>query len=382
MADITTNANLHIFKSSNFQNPSTRHLASSQTRHLEKSGDFFSFLYTVNSRISLTVVFFLLLKTSFGLTTLPSEALPEADAAVILETLFIGAPAPAGADAGVPAVVTIPLKRVGRLFMIEATIDKETGNFLFDTGSQQLLLNSIYFRKYMTRDEVAASGTTGAVGRVCRTQVKQIDISGFKNDNVQANVTDLGHLENRRKVKIFGLFGFGLLKNTEVVIDAARNQMKIYRLDRSGNRLSAAEREFKSDITQKAVLDHNVLYLQGTVAGKSLSFCFDTGAETNVVSNFLPKKVMSTITISSQSCMNGVASTCADVLYGKMTDFSIGTQSFAGMQVIITDLESMAASFDHAIDGMLGFDFLERGVISVNLMTGMFKMSVAKGGKP
>ena len=281
-----------------------------------------------------------------------------------------------------PEVVTIPLKRVGRLFMIEARIDNETGNFLFDTGSQQLVLNSIYFRKYMSADAVTGGGVTGVVGAVSRTRVKHLNVSGILNDDIMADVTDLGHLENRRGVKIFGLFGFAIFKNLEVVIDANHNQLKLYRLERNGKRHSSTDSEFPFDLTQKAELYHDILFLQASIGGKLLDFCFDTGAESNVISNWLPGKVMDKVTIERRSTLNGVGSARADVLYGKLNDFIIGNRQIPGMQVIITSLENMSVSFDHSLDGMLGFDFLEQGIISVNLMTKEVKMAFVKGGKP
>jgi hypothetical protein len=77
-----------------------------------------------------------------------------------------------------------------------------------------------------------------------------------------------------------------------------------------------------------------------------------------------------------------VGSLSADVLYGKLNDFNIVNRQIPGMKVIITSLENMAASFDHSLDGMLGFDFLEQGIISVNLVTKEVKMAFVKGGKP
>lgn len=281
-----------------------------------------------------------------------------------------------------PDVVMIPLKRIGRLFLVEAIIDNETGNFLFDTGSQQLVLNSIYFRKYMSRDEVTGGGVTGAVGNVGRTRIKHLDMSGIINEGIMADVTDLGHLENRRGVKIFGLFGFGMLKNLEVVIDANHNQLKLYRIDRNGNRLSSSDREFHADLSQKAELYRNILFMQASIGDKMLNFCFDTGAESNVISNWLPRKVMDKVTIIRRSTLNGIGTSNADVLYGKLNDFTIGHRQITGMQVIITSLENMAASFNHSLDGMLGFDFLVQGIISINLVTEEVKMDFVRGGTP
>ncbi len=44
--------------------------------------------------------------------------------------------------------IVIPLKQAGRLFLIEARIDDQEGNLIFDTGATGLVLNRTYFRKY------------------------------------------------------------------------------------------------------------------------------------------------------------------------------------------------------------------------------------------
>ncbi|HTX88153.1 MAG TPA: pepsin/retropepsin-like aspartic protease family protein, partial [Bacteroidales bacterium] len=308
---------------------------------------------------------------------------PEPAMFCISKTLLIpGMILGTGPEGAVPTVVTVPLKRVGHLFMIEAVIDNETGNFLFDTGSQQLVLNSIYFRKYMTTEESPGGGVTGSVASGKQAMVKRLDISGILNENIMADVTDLGHLETRRGVKIFGLFGFAMLKNLEIVIDAGHNQLILYRLDHNGQRIGSPEKEFRCDLIQKAELFHNILFLQASVGGKILNFCFDTGAESNVLSSWLPRRVMDQVTIERRSDLSGVGTARLDVLYGKLNDFMLGSHQIPGMQVIIASLENMAASFGHSLDGMLGFDFLEQGVISVNLVTKDVKIAFGKGGKP
>jgi hypothetical protein len=42
-------------------------------------------------------------------------------------------------------VLTIPLKSAGRLFMIEAIIDNQSGNLIFDSGATGLVMNRTYF---------------------------------------------------------------------------------------------------------------------------------------------------------------------------------------------------------------------------------------------
>jgi len=277
--------------------------------------------------------------------------------------------------------VVIPLKRVGRLFLIEAKIDNTVGNFLFDTGAAQLVLNSTYFRKYMTTSGGEGSGITGSTGTILHTQITKLDVAGLMYSNISADVTDLGHIENRRGVKVLGLFGVSMLKGLEMVIDLSHNELRLYRLDKSGNRMPSQNTEFRADITEKVELYHNILFVKARIGGKVLDFCLDTGAESNVLNSFSPKKVLSTVTILRRSDLMGAGSGEAEVLLGKLNDFVLGDRSIPDMQTIIASLDALSATYGYPIDGMLGFDFFEKGQVCINLVKNEMKISFNKSGK-
>lgn len=75
--------------------------------------------------------------------------------------------------------IVIPLKQAGRLFLIEARIDDQEGNLIFDTGATGLVLNRTYFRKYAAYEKPGAGGITGNFSKVHGTIVKEVDASGF-----------------------------------------------------------------------------------------------------------------------------------------------------------------------------------------------------------
>jgi predicted aspartyl protease len=277
--------------------------------------------------------------------------------------------------------VIIPLKRVGRLFLMEARIDDLVGNFLFDTGAAQLVLNSTYFRKYMTINDAEGGGITGSTGAIERTRIKKLDVGGLLYTDLTADVTSLGHIENRRGVKILGLFGLSLLNGLEMVIDVNHNELRLYRLDKTGNRISPLKNEFRTDVTEKVELYHNILFIKVRIGGKPLDFCLDTGAESNVLNSYAPKKVLSTVTILRRSDLMGVGSGEAEVLLGNLNDFVLGEHSIPNMQTIIASLDALSASYGYPIDGMLGYDFFEKGEICINLVKNELKISFSKSGK-
>jgi len=265
--------------------------------------------------------------------------------------------------------VTIPLKRAGRLFLLEGTLDQQTGNFILDTGASGLVLNKTYFRNAICVQDVEGGGVTGSIGEICRLTVKRLQVAEFSYQNISADVIPLGHLENRRGFKILGLFGMSLMKNLEMVIDLPDNQLQLFRLDRNGNRLGGMKQpEMKYDIFQKITEYRNIMFVKATVGGKLLDFCLDTGAESNVFSTDAPKKSLGTVSITRRSNLSGSGQNRGEVLYGTLNDFILGSRQISPMETILCNLTDMARKYEYPIDGMLGYDFFSKGKICINLV--------------
>ncbi|HCE58759.1 MAG TPA: hypothetical protein DER09_13260 [Prolixibacteraceae bacterium] len=274
--------------------------------------------------------------------------------------------------------VVIPLKKAGRLLLIDATVEDQTGNLVFDTGANGLVLNSTYFRNHVRTTGNSTGGITGAVGKVERISVEEMKFGNLKYPKMRADLVNLGHIENRRGVKILGLVGFSMMKNLEIVLNAENGELRLYKLDKSGNRISGKVSAVKPDYNQRIESNGNVLFLKGAIAGKSLNFCFDTGAETNAISSDANKNILSTLTITRRMELKGAGSAKSEVLFGRMNDFSMGGKQITGMETIVTSLFAMSEAYNTKVDGMLGYSFLEQGTISINFVKRQFGINFKK----
>lgn len=275
--------------------------------------------------------------------------------------------------------VTIPLKRAGRLFLIEAKVDNQVGNLVFDTGASGLVINSTYFRDHVKWGGVASHGVTGAVGTVDQITIGKIEFADLRYKNLRADVANLGHIENRRGVKILGLIGFGMMRNLEIVIDPINSTLKLFRIDKAGNRLNSKLPGFKADYSQKIDGNSNILFLKGIIGGKELNFCFDSGAETNAISSNSNKKIMSTLTITRRAALKGAGSAGLEVLFGRMNDFNLGNQPISDMETVITNLDGLSEAYGTHIDGMLGYSFMQHGILCINFVNRQFGFRFMKG---
>jgi len=275
--------------------------------------------------------------------------------------------------------VIVPLKRAGRLFLIEARVDGQTGNFVFDTGARELVLNSTYFRNYLKTGKVNSAGITGDVGMVEQITAGKIEIADLMFKNTIADLANLGHIENQRGVKILGLIGFNMLKDFEIIIDPVNGELILFRIDKSGKRLNNSLPDFKPDYSQKIEGNTGILFLQGSIGGKTLKFCFDTAAETNVICSSCNRSIMNTLTITRRSKLKGAGSSVSEVMFGRMNDFKIGNQSIGNMETVITNLYPLREAYNTTINGILGCSFLEHGTVCVNFMNNKVGIRFKKG---
>jgi len=274
--------------------------------------------------------------------------------------------------------VIIPLKRAGRLFLIEAKVDGETGNLVFDTGANGLVLNNTYFRNYLKSGKTVSGGITGSVGNVEQISIGKIEIADLTYLNLRADAVNLGHIENRRGIKILGLIGFSMMRDFEIVIDSRNNELKLFRIGKTGKKLKNSLSEFKADHTQKIEGNTNILFLKGKISGKILNFCFDTGAETNAICSDCNRSIMNTLTITRRSGLSGAGAAGSEVLFGRMNDFAIGNKQLPDMETIITNLDALSEAYGTHIDGMLGYSFLEQGIVCINFARKQFSIRFTK----
>jgi predicted aspartyl protease len=267
---------------------------------------------------------------------------------------------------------SIPFSRAGNLILIRAKADSTEGNFILDTGAPGLVLNITYFRDYpVTTDATAEqSGITGAVASVKRTQVNQLSFACVSASVITADLVNLGHIENAKGVKIFGLIGLSLLKRFEMIIDYENSMIHLHRASRKKNEPSANPLLKDTDAyhTIPFELWNDKLVVRTMMAGKKLRLVIDTGAESNVLDSRLPDKIFENLEIVRRIKLTGAGSAKVDAVYGNLDNLSIGNQSTGRMPFIITNLEKTCLADASCIDGILGFDFLSLHKIGFNFV--------------
>lgn len=267
--------------------------------------------------------------------------------------------------------LVIPIKRINRLLLIEARVDTLVGNFILDTGAPGLVLNNTYFRKYSVSSDLIATNAANAIaGPVRNTWVNEFEVKELRIEQLKAGLTELGHIENRTNTRILGLLGVSILKSFAVTLDLHENVLILQRTDREGNVKHTVESLKGKEPLNKSTLKlvNNSILLPTTIAGKKLLFCLDTGAETNVLSSTAPKRVLSGFTIAQRSTLLGTGGVQVEVLVGHLEKLSIGTSTYFKMKTVVSNLEGLGIAIGEPIHGMIGYDLLTKGIVSINFV--------------
>lgn len=263
--------------------------------------------------------------------------------------------------------IELPIKKAGNLLLIEARIDGVLGYFILDTGAPYLVLNQTYFRNFKLESGQEISDVNGLAGAQQVTTVEKLEIRDLYYEDVMADVFDLSAIENKRGVKILGLLGVNLWLQLELEFDVNRSQLTVFNLSRKGERLATVPAGEASLILGEFdyLMRNNVLLLKSKIKDETLMLCFDTGSETVVLNNRLGEKVYANVEITNRKPLIAAGGQGLEVLYGNLSNLNVGCP-IKQSKVIIANLAAIGKSYGIDIDGIIGYDLLKQGKLSVN----------------
>jgi hypothetical protein len=268
---------------------------------------------------------------------------------------------------------TTSFSRAGNLIMVKAKADSIEGNFILDTGCPHLVLNLTYFRHYISNhDETGErSGVTGSIAAVTQATVLKFQFGNVKYYRLEADLVNLGHIENSKGVKVIGLLGMSLLRQFEMIIDYETNLIHFHKIGRKESNSyrhemlndTAAYHIFPFDLIEDRIM------VRTELAGKKIRLIIDSGAESNILDSRLPDKVFENVFITGRVLIAGAGNKKVEALQGEWKNIKLGNQQIASLPVVVTNLEKTCFSYSGCVDGILGFDFMSLQKIGFNFVT-------------
>lgn len=263
----------------------------------------------------------------------------------------------------------IPFKLVDHLIVVEAELQDEKGNFIIDTGSEALILNSVHFDNLyeFQKKATSASGVSSVLDYSYERKVKEFNLSHFKLQNKVSDVINLSHIENSKKIKLLGIIGYSILKDFEVFVDLHLNQITLTKVDKHGNMLN--DKVYLETIVDS--LDFNLkrhtIVVDGFINTQKVRLGIDTAAEFNQINKSVHKKVLRYFVPKKRLKLNGASGKTIRVLAGKLHRVQLSDKVYFGpMYTVLTNLSQMNEAFGTQLDGILGYEFFAQKRTIIN----------------
>ncbi len=262
----------------------------------------------------------------------------------------------------------IPFKLVGHLIVVEGELLGKNGNFIIDTGSEKLVLNSVHFPVKSNRKKKSnVSGVNGSIDNIARKKVDTFQLQNLIVKNVNSDIIDLSHIEKSKNFRLLGIIGFNILKNYEVFIDLYLNQITLFKVDRYGNRLDKRELLEKIGDSIDFKLRKHTIVLSGTIGDKKVKLGLDSGAELNQLNKNVNKKVLQYFTGFRRMFVVGASNRKVEVLVGKLNNVSIKKSfSLMPMNTVLINFDGMHDAYGVFLHGVLGYEFLRQKRTIIN----------------
>jgi len=264
--------------------------------------------------------------------------------------------------------VRIPFKLIDHLIVIEAEVLNRKGNFIIDTGSEKLVLNTIHFKNINSTPSYARhSGISGDIDNVKIRWLKKLLVRDFSIDNIKSDIVDLSLIEKNKKMRLYGIIGYDVLKNYEIFIDFYLKQITLSKIDEKGNKIDKLPYlEIVTDTINFKQFKHTIV-LDAFVNKEKLKFGLDTGAEMNLLDKSVSKKVLKNFKTPKRTIIMGVDKKKIEVLAGKLHKVKLTNNVYCGvMRTIITNLSNMNVAYGTKLDGVLGYEFIAMRRMIIN----------------
>jgi predicted aspartyl protease len=276
-----------------------------------------------------------------------------------VNTLFPDALANFYSSSSISEERTIPFYLLGGLIMIDAQIDGEMSNYIFDTGAPSLVINK---KNELIRSSRKAFGITGEM-KMNTCVVDELQVGGVRKKNVDAMELDISHLERVKKQQIGGIVGVDAYRQEHVMIDYLTQQ------------ISFLPRKFRKESPYFEMINfipficnEQLPIIQVKINGRRYYFGVDTGAEVNIFNKRRLKRLVrnspKAMRVSESKILAGVNSSESKGSVVIVEELKIKKQSFGSMEFVIMDLGRFEETMDTPLDGILGYPFLKENLIS------------------
>lgn len=256
-------------------------------------------------------------------------------------------------------VISVPFEMRDDLIMVDVLFEGEQRKFLLDSGSPKVILNAKYVQSESgsTKSLSTVKGVNACISGMDMKHIEQLDFYGISLDDQEVLTLDLSRLE--RDVEIYGLIGYEMLKDYDMLFDYTKKELTLIDPDYFGT----FEQQNLSDAKAISVplkLEGHIPVVEATISGHKLSFGIDSGAEVNLISEHLFSEFSGQLINLGSDTLTGADAIEKEVIVGDVPQIKIGEKVFGSMKTVFSDITHLNEGYSMKVDGIVGYELLSK----------------------
>ncbi len=278
--------------------------------------------------------------------------------------LFVLALFPQISFATDPDTVVVRMSSVIKLTLVQASVDKQEGFYILDTGTPDLVLNRTYFD-----GELSEKVFYGINDEFLDIRTKYVDLRiGDFEVRVKAKIIDFSAIESLTGVPILGAIGNDAFKDCEIVFDYVfNNEFTIYRLDENGNPLNRKALHQSPSQTLPFLNKGSMPSVLACIGGQSVRLGLDSGAGANLVDKRKKSPFGCCLKDLGKKRLRGFGAAVEMTPFAEISGLAVGEIHCKPMQAFVTSLHQFNSDLKGPdIDGIMGYEFLSRYRTAIN----------------
>jgi hypothetical protein len=257
-------------------------------------------------------------------------------------------------------IITIPIKLVENLITVEAKVNGVSQTFIVDNGAPCLILNSKYTKTDTDSSKTGqAQGVNSSVSYTKMIPVEEFDFHGIKIKGKEVISMDISNLEEKCGIEIYGLIGYDVYNNYDLLFDYAHNTLTLINPEVSNKYIEDTFRNSKTHEIPVEMKAH-IAILRGIIGKQELNLGIDCGANSNLLSADLFDTFKKQLTKVGKIDVSGAGESKADVKSGKVKNLIIGNKKFQKILTVFNDMSHLNAGYNLQLDGLTGYEILSK----------------------
>lgn len=266
-----------------------------------------------------------------------------------------------------PDRVVLPFRTVAKSIVIRGSVNGREGNLLLDTGIPKMLLNQKCLTNgplFSTKDHGDFQSVNGATQNALLSLVI-LELGDF-SVKTDVNVANLSALERQKGIDILGVIGVDVFTKYELEIDFFTEELRLFRLDRNGNRRWQEPQPLPSETLSFEYRRH-LPCIPVTWQGQTLRLGLDTGAGRSMLTAAIYERARNQFPTVRSVAMQDLNGTRTTALSAWMRGLQLDDLEIPPLPALFVPTDLHNDGMDgRNMHGLLGFGFFRHYRTAIN----------------